>query len=242
MILGETMLRKLKQHSRLDIADETAIRHLSCQLRELADGEDFIHQGDEPRSSAVVLSGTLARYHTLKGGRRQYLSLHIKGDWPDAQGLFLDRMDHSVCAMENSAVCSIPHSELIKLFRDRPTLGFAIWRETLIDAAIFREAITNNGSRAGIRRLAHFFAEIYFRSDSIGLVNENICRLPLTQTQLGELLGMSIITVHRHLQTIRKSRVADLKGGNLIVRNWNKLAAMGDFDPQYLHMRVQPLR
>jgi CRP-like cAMP-binding protein len=208
----------------------------------LAPGEDFIRQGDKPTASAIVIDGMVGRYHTLRTGQRQYLSVHIAGDWPDAQGLFLQRMDHSVCAIGRATLYVVPHQDILRSLRERPSVGIAIWRETLIDAAIFREAITNNGARPGVQRLAHFFAEIYDRAKAVGLVQADACALPLSQTQLGELLGMSIASVNRHLQTLRKTRAAEWKGGRLTVKNWERLAALGDFDGQYLHQNVQPKR
>jgi CRP-like cAMP-binding protein len=88
------------------------------------------------------MSGTVGRYHLLSNGRRQYLSFHIIGDMPNAQGLFIDQMDHAVCAMGRAEIAFIPHGEMVRAFKSRPSLAFAVWRETLIDAAIFREAIT----------------------------------------------------------------------------------------------------
>ena len=129
----------------------------------------------------------------LQSGGRQYLSVHLPGDWPDAQSLFLEQMDHSVCAAGAAVLCTIPHVELIRAFRMRPAIGFAVWRETLLDAAIFREAITNNSRRSGISRLAHFFCEFLFRSERSGVAQDGSCTLPFNQTQLGELLD-----VHRY--------------------------------------------
>jgi hypothetical protein len=42
---------------------------------------------------------------------------------PDAQGLFIDQMDHTVCAMGRAVVAFIPHSEMVKAFKARPQLG-----------------------------------------------------------------------------------------------------------------------
>jgi CRP-like cAMP-binding protein len=236
---SDALLRKLKLHSDLDAADAAAVRKLSCQYRELSPGEDFISQGDRPHASAIVVEGMLARYHVLRAGGRQYLSLHIQGDWPDAQGLFLDRMDHSVCAVGKAAVCAIPHAELIRLFRERPILGFAVWRETLIDAAIFREAITNNSSRPGLVRLAHFFCEVHFRAEAVGLASAGACALPLNQTQVGEMLGMTLVSVNRHLQSLRKSKAADWARSTLTIYDWHKLMSLGEFDPTYLQLAAQ---
>ena len=180
----------------------------------------------------------MARYHSLGSGARQYLELHYPGDWPDAQGLFLEHMDHSVCAAGPAVVCSISHERLMKTFAERPAIGFAVWRETLIDAAIFRASITNNSSRHGTARVAHFFCEQFHRAKFAGLVEANACPLPLTQTQLGEMLGMSLVSINRHLQALRKTKAADHKAGKLFVRSWAKLASLGEFDPTYLHQRI----
>jgi len=239
---SDILLKKLRLHSLLEDDDLEVVRKLPYQAQELADGQDFVRQGDRATTSAVVLRGVLARYHTLASGDRQYLSIHIAGDWPDAQGLFLERMDHSVCAMGDAAVCVIPHEELVRLFRVRPTIGFAIWRETLIDAAIFRAAITNNSARRPLARLAHFFCEIYARTRSIGLTANGDCPLPFSQTQLGELLGMSLISVNRHLQVLRERHACEFRSGRLTVLDFGKLSATGGFDALYLHRVVQPLR
>lgn len=238
MAPSDVLLRKLKFHSPIDAADIAAVRRLPCEIRDLAAGEDFIRQGDKPKAAAVVIEGIVGRYHTLRSGARQYLSLHYPGDWPDAQGLFLQHMDHSVCAMGRAQVCSISHHQLIKTFAARPAICFAVWRETLVDAAIFRESITNNSGRHGAARIAHFFCEQFHRAKSIGLVEDNACPLPLTQTQLGEALGMSLVSINRHLQALRRTKLADHRAGRLFVRSWSKLAALGEFDPGYLHQYI----
>jgi CRP-like cAMP-binding protein len=235
MAPSDVLIKKLTRHSPLAADDLARVAGLTCALRELLPNEDFVQQGDRPRASAIVVEGLLARYHMLASGKRQYLSLHLPGDWPDAQGLFLEEMDHSVCAVGPAVVCAIPHEELIKLFRERPTIAFAVWRETLIDAAIFREAITNNSSRDPVPRLAHLFCEMYFRAKQIGLIKAGVLSFPLNQTQIGEMLGMALVSVNRNLKRLRKYLAADLKGGQLIVHDWDKLASIGEFDPAYLH-------
>lgn len=237
----DLMIRKLQEHSALSEADLAAIRRLPTSERQLAPGEDIVRQGDKPTVSVVVLQGMVARYHALATGRRQYLSLHIAGDWPDAQALFIDRMDHSVGAIDEATVVLVPHSALLALFQRQPAAGFAVWRETLIDAAIFREAITNNSARPLQARLAHFCCEQYHRARAIGLAKSGVCKLPLTQTQIGEALGASLPSINRTLQGLRRTGAMDLRNGELHVHDWPRLAELGEFDPGYLHMR-KPLR
>src|SRR3954447_23130019 len=145
MAASDKLIEKLTQHSRLGSGDLSILRKLTYHIHEIQSGEDFISQGEKCSASSVVLEGCVARYHTLQSGGRQYLCVHIAGDWPDVQSIFLEQMDHPVCAMGSAVLCSIPHTELIRALRLRPAIAFAVWRETLLDAAIFREAITNNG-------------------------------------------------------------------------------------------------
>jgi CRP-like cAMP-binding protein len=237
----QTLIRKLREHSRLTAEDLAAINALSHTLRELKSNEDLIRQGDDPEVSAVVVSGMVARYHLLPNGVRQYLSFHMAGDMPDAQALFIDRMDHAVCAIGPALIASIPHKALLAAFDRRASVGFAIWRETLIDAAIFREAITNNGARTMPARMGHLFCELFYRARASGLTKGNTFAAPISLVQLGETLGMSIASVNRTLQELRASRMMEFQRGLLQVRDWAGLVELAEFNPGYLHQKKPPL-
>jgi CRP-like cAMP-binding protein len=232
-----TLIRKLKEHSPLAGEDLAEINALGHTLKEFDPDEDLIRQGDDPDVSALVLSGMVARYHLLDNGGRQYLSFHMAGDMPDAQALFVDKMDHAVCAIGPALIAFIPHRQLLAAFNRRPSIGFAIWRETLIDAAIFREAITNNSARTMKARMSHLFCELVYRARASGLTEDYSLAVPVSLAQLGETLGMSIATVNRTLHELRVSRTADLRKGTLVVQNWKRLAETGQFNPAYLHLK-----
>jgi CRP-like cAMP-binding protein len=233
----DVMIHKLKEHTALSRKDEAALRSLPVKLRSAAPAEDLVRQGDQPDVSMVVLTGMVARYHTLPSGARQYLSFHIAGDWPDAQALFVDKMDHSLSAINAATVGTIAHKSLLALFERVPSIGFAIWRETLIDAAIFRETITNNSKRNVPARLAHFLCEQYYRAQAAQLVKDGSCPLELSQEQIGEALGASLTTINRAMQALRRKGTMEFRLGRLYMRNWARLAEFGQFDPGYLHLR-----
>ena len=49
----------------------------------------------------------------------------------------------------------------------RPLVAEALWRETLIDAAVFREWIVNVGRRPAANRTAHLIAEVGKRLEAV---------------------------------------------------------------------------
>lgn len=229
------LVRKLNQHSPLTREDENAVRELRARVRNLRPNEDVVVQGAPPTACVVVIDGMVARYHLRADGGRQYLGFHIAGDMPDAQGLLLRTMDHAVCATDSARVALIQNAEMLALFKLRRDLALVFWRETLIDAAMFRAWITNNSSRPPMPRMAHFFCEQYYRALAAGLAKDGRCRLPLTQSQIGEALGLSLVHVSRTLRALRKTQTMDFVRGTLAVLDWKALAEIGEFDPVYLH-------
>ena len=234
----DILVRKLKTHSELSAEDEAGLRALPYRTREIGPDEDLVRQGDAPRVAVMVVEGELARYHTLSSGKRQYLSFHLAGDWPDVQAMLLERLDHSICALNQGACVAVfQHDHVRALIGRSASLVQAVWRETLIDAAIFRAAITNNGARSGQARMAHFFCEIFYRAGQAQLVRDQATSLPLHQGQLGETLGMALVTVNRTLRELRRTGAVDFRDGRLRVADWQTLATIAEFDPEYLHER-----
>src|SRR5690242_5484140 len=117
----ELLVQTLSRHSNLSSSDERAIgRLLHPAVTTVAPGVDIVRQGDQPHVAVMVINGMLARYHTNMDGQRQYLSLHIAGDLPDLQSLFLGVMDHSLCALDRSQIASFRHSAISSLLKRAP--------------------------------------------------------------------------------------------------------------------------
>jgi CRP-like cAMP-binding protein len=182
----------------------------------------------------MVISGMLARYHTTAGGDRQYLSLHLAGDLPDLQSMFPGTMDHTLCALNEAIIASFRHSEILSLLKRTPSVAIAFWRHTLIDGAIFRQATTRNSTRSAIVRVANLFCEQFTRARIVGASSGWSCPFPLSQTQIGQVVGLSIATVNRATQSLRSENCAHVRAGRLHILNWRRLEKVGGFEPTYL--------
>jgi CRP-like cAMP-binding protein len=231
----ELLVRTLGRISTLSIRDERAIRKLHPRVSAIPREADIVRQGDRPDVAVMVIGGMLARYHTTPDGNRQYLSLHIAGDLPDLQSLFLGVMDHSLCALDEAQIASFRHTEILSLLKRAPSVGFAFWRYTLIDAAIFRQGITRNSTRSAVVRIANLFCEQFTRARMVGVASGWSCPFPLSQTQIGQVVGLAIATVSRATQSLRKEDCAQVRGGRLHVLNWKRLTQAAGFEPVYLH-------
>ncbi len=208
----ELLVQTLSRHSSLSSSDEKGFgKLLHPRVSTVERRTDIVCQGDHPHLVVMMVSGMLARYHTNMDGHRQYLSLHISGDLPDLQSLFLGVMDHSLCDLEQAQIASYPHREILSLLKRAPSAGLAFWRHTLIDGAIFRQAITRNGTGSAVARVANLFCEQFTRARIVGAVSGWSCPFPLSQTQIGQVVGLSIATVNRATQALRNQRCAEVR-------------------------------
>jgi CRP-like cAMP-binding protein len=130
----------------------------------------------------------------------------------------------------------IAHADLRDLCERYPRITSAFWRETLIDAAIFREWVTNVGRREGPSRMAHVLCEMMVRLRAVGLVEDDACDLPITQGEFADALGFTTVHVNRVLQHLRAEGLIVTQGTKLTIPDWNRLKEVGEFDPTYLHL------
>jgi CRP-like cAMP-binding protein len=82
--------------------------------------------------------------------------------------------------------------------------------------------------------MAHLLSELLLRLEAIGLVQNDGFELPVTQTELAEVLGLSSVHVNRVLQSMRREGLISLQGGWVTVHDRERLEALASFDPSYL--------
>jgi CRP-like cAMP-binding protein len=229
------LVLKLKKNNRLDQDDVLAIEQVPIKTECIAAHHYLVREGDRPSESCLIMEGFAFRSKLTPDGNRQIFSIDVPGDIPDLQSLHLHVMDHDLTTLSNCTVGFIPHDALRELIRQRPNVSAALWRETLIDAAIFREWIVNVGCRPALPRMAHLLAEIHARLEMIGQTANGSFELPITQVELADCLGLSIVHVNRTLQQLRHEGLVATERKNYHLLEKERLEELGQFDPVYLH-------
>ena len=184
----------------------------------------------------MVLEGFTCMFKLTPKGERQIMAFHIPGDIPDLQSLHLKVLDNSVGTITRCKVGFIQHETLRELCRRHTRIGEALWRETLIDASIFRQWMIGIGRKDAFGRLSHLLCEMLVKMRAVELAQDHACKLPITQSEFGDALGLSTVHVNRTLQEIRKAKLITLRGDTLKVLDWDGLQKAGEFDPTYLHL------
>jgi CRP-like cAMP-binding protein len=230
------LIRKLESIFPLTDDERQALQNLPMQIAVLKDNQDIVREGDRPSRSCLILSGFACVYKMTVQGKRQIVSFTIAGDVPDLQSLHLKVLDNSVSTISPCRVGFITHEDLREICDRYPRIAAAFWRETLIDAAIFREWVMNVGQREGTSRMAHVLCELLVRLRAVDLVEDHVCDLPITQGEFADALGFTTVHVNRVFQQLRADGLIVTQGTRLTIPDWDKLKQAGEFDPTYLHL------
>src|SRR5262245_37060196 len=238
-----SLANKLSHLIQLSDAEREVLRSLPTHLHLVQARRDIVVDGDWPAELSLITEGFAFRYKLLADGRRQIMAVLIPGDIRDLRSLLTGRMDHSVAALNNNQIATIPRQKIFDAIEKYPRIGLALWRDTMLDAALYRQWLINLGRRTAYERIAHLLCEIWTRLEAIGRTRRGTYELPLTQTHLADAMGLSLVHVNRTLKSFRRDGLITFQDREVVVLDWQRLQATAEFDPGYLQLSPeQPLR
>jgi CRP-like cAMP-binding protein len=230
------MIRKLDSIFPLSEEEKQALQDLPMQITVFKADQDIVRIGDRPSQCCLLLEGYTCVYKLTSEGKRQIMALHVPGDIPDLQSLHLKVLDNSIATICPCTVGFIQHEDLRRMCERHPRITAALWRETLVDASVFREWLLNIGRRESYTRMAHLLCEFLVRLKVVGLAEDGTFDLPITQVELADAIGTSTVHVNRVLQALRAEGLIETKSTQVTIPDWERLKEVGDFDPLYLDL------
>ena len=233
---GNPLTRKLSQFVPFSASDESVLDAMSVREEKYAPDTAIVLEGMKPRSVFLLLEGMAIRYRSLPDGGRQIMTFLIPGDLCDVHVFLLATMDHSIGTITPVRVAPISRETLMDVFAQRPRISAALWWSALQEEAMLRERIVSLGRRDARGRIAYLLCELLWRFRAVGLTTGETFKLPLTQTELGDALGLTPVHVNRILKDFRERRLIAMERKMLNILNVGGLQKIAGFTQQYLNM------
>ena len=232
----QAVIRRLNAFRPLSGAGALALdRAIRTRIVRVGAGQDLISEGDRPDRIRIILSGWASRYKTLEDGRRQIVNFVLPGEICDAYVYLLTQMDHSIGTLTPVVYSEIEREQFEELAAGDRTLAEALWCEQLSNCAVQREWALNIGRRVALERVAHLLCEIVERLRPVGLLEGKSCVFPVTQMDMADATGLSVVHLNRTLQELRAAGLIVLRERMLTVDDLDALKNAGLFNPSYLH-------
>ncbi|WP_084355781.1 Crp/Fnr family transcriptional regulator [Novosphingobium lentum] len=172
---------------------------------QLERGGQLLVQGRRSDHLYTILAGVLMRYRLLEDGRRQILNFMFPGDLVGLQGAFDEEVAHGVEAVIPARLCVFQRERFFELATTLPRLSFELTWLAAQEEAALEDHLVSLGQRNARERIANLAVFLVQRGMDTGMATDGVLALPITQTQIADMLGLSLVHTNRSLQTLRRS-------------------------------------
>lgn len=231
----DAVLTKLDKLVELDLDDRRAVEALPFITCSAVPGEYLVRERERETSCCILISGYACRHKTTRDGSRQIVSFHIPGDILDLQNLLFAVSDHNIETITEATYLVVPSEDFKSVAKARPNVAEALWRDTCIDASVFREWVLNVGRRDPRSRVAHMLCEFATRREQAGLGRPDALELPMSQAQIADATGLTQVHVNRTLASFSAEGLIAPDQRHVLIEDWDQMRAVAGFDAAYLH-------
>jgi CRP-like cAMP-binding protein len=228
----QPLLRRLGRLAALSPAELALVAELGRgPVREMAARGEVHAEGDSPAPMAL-LSGWACRLRMLSDGRRQIVTFLVPGDLIGRPPPCLPAPCATLALTRVTLVETMPLFAAAAGGREAPPLpglARALRAAELQEEVLLRDQVVRLGRQTAYERLASLLLELRFRLDMAGLALPNRFALPLTQEVLADALGLSVVHINRTVQQMRRDRLIELRGGQVILLQPSALQSVADW-------------
>lgn len=166
-------------------------------------GEEIYAQGEPSGVLFKIEYGAVRLYRLLTDGRRQVVAFHIEGD---VFGL-------EAWECRSFYAEAIAPSWVVKIERNDEGLA----REVIASLALHgmiraQEHLLVVGRQSAAEKIAVFLLDLHTRQGGSGIID-----LPMSRTDIGDYLGLTVETVSRNISKLRDSGVIRLKNARCVI-------------------------
>lgn len=199
-------------------------------------GQEIVSEGETVDFVFIIESGWAIRFDLLEDGRRQILNFMLPGDCFDMMSLTSAQSDHSVSAATNLTLRRLKASDFLTAIRQEPSLAAAFWWVAVQEEAILREQIIRVGRRSAKERVGHLILELNRRVAATTGKLDNFLYLPVPQSLLADMLGLSVVHISRTLTKLKAEKLIRTTSDGVQILDRERLEEVSNFDSRYLHL------
>lgn len=193
-------------------------------LVQLASREDIFLEGDEASHVYEVTEGVVCLYRIMPDGSRHILAFRFPGDIvglcsPSTYG-------YNAQAVGDTRVRRISRAGLERMIDERADFARKLLRMAAAELNAMRDHLTCLASKSAEAKVADFLLMLAGRSTARA-GTAVVINLPMTRTDIGDYLGLTIETVSRTISKMRRTGVIDLpRTTQVVVRSTDRLAEL----------------
>lgn len=190
----------------LHVEDIDRLNNIVQRSKPLQKGEYLYRAHDTFDSVFAIRSGAVKAVSISDKGEEQVTGFYLPGEVVGMDGLADNTYTNSVIALETSSVCEIPFHRLEELSLQIPTLQRHFFQLMSREITQDQQVITLLSKGSAEARIASLLLSISSRNSRRNLSSNDFI-LPMSRTDIGNFLGLTIETVSRIFTRLQKNNL-----------------------------------
>ena len=195
--------------------------------RPLQKGEHIYREHDKFSSVYAVRSGSIKTYRVTNDGQEQITGFFFPGEIMGMDGIGMGQYANSAKTLETAAICEIPFERLEQLSTEIPNMQRHFFQLMSQEITADQQLITLLSKNNADERIAALLISISARMVRRKLSGTQF-RLPMSRTDIGNFLGLTIETVSRVFSRFKKQDLIEVDGKEITLKNIDALREIAD--------------
>jgi CRP/FNR family transcriptional regulator, anaerobic regulatory protein len=221
-------LHRPELHDSLVRGEEQIASLLKGSATEYRAGHVLIQADTDHPYVYRLLSGWACRTRSLSDGRDQCILIFLPGDLFAVKSMFVTRHPDSVVVLSPSSIERIDYRALHRQYQaDADVATRCIW-QVVEEERRLHNWVVGLGQGSAEERLAMLLLDFHRRLALSGTIEPGALayKMPLTQVQLADHLGLTAIHVNRVLKGFRENGVVVVRDGQVTLLDLGKMTAI----------------
>ncbi|MTH77397.1 transcriptional regulator FnrL [Paracoccus aestuariivivens] len=181
-------------------------------------GQVIVWAGDQMDFVGSVVSGMAGLTQQLEDGRTQMVGLLLPSDFLGRPGRQI--ASYTVTATSEIVLCCFRRKPFEKLLAETPHLAGRLLEMTLDELDAARDWLLLLGRKSAREKIASFLVILARREAALARQRPKgrfAVELPLTREAMADYLGLTLETVSRQMNTLKREGVIELEGKRRVI-------------------------
>lgn len=211
----------------LHLDDVEKLNQIIQRGKPLQKGEYLYRANDVFDSVFAIRSGAVKALMISDKGEEQVTGFYLPGEVVGMDGIAEGRYTNSVIALETASVCEIPFHRMEELSVKVPSLQRHFFQLMSREIAQDQQIISLLGKSSAEERIAALLLSIS-NHNSRQQLSATAFRLPMSRTDIGNYLGLTIETVSRIFTRLQQQNIIDVDKKEIFIKDVAGLQAIAN--------------
>lgn len=189
-------------------------------------GQVIFHEGNRVNGIYCVSKGKIKLFQIGNEGKEQIIRFAKEGDIIGYRALLSEEpLSASAATIEESALCFVPKSQIMKLIAENPNFNFKMLKMLSHELGEAAKIITELAQKPVRERLAE---TLLILKNTFELDEKQVIQVKLSREEIANIVGTATESVIRLLSDFKKEKLIEVEGRNIKLLNIPELTRVAN--------------